>query len=812
MPELSSRVIDSSKGRRHSDRRRTERQKSVAAEEHDASSASVTLHGLSVLVVLVAAAIFTLTEHHGHRHSWWFTAELAVQMLFVPAAVVWIRKFRPDMQSSAFILPALLLVVILSLICEPFRRLMTGHGMSFEILVMHSQCNLMLGLAICGFRATYQRLAVMIGVFLTVFCCTISSGTALVLLTIVFAVLCLAWLTASWWESVHRRLLPENDRRISPLWTGALICTPVLILAAGGAAGGPSVTTAINGFLPSSGGTGEYDPWCRGGVNNGDALVAGNNNIRSFAPIEDAPFVDSDKPSLYDVFNESFDDPVFRPKQIQRSIALPGEQLKHIHQKMAEARKAGREFQLVRERRKTRQGRMHDVESDALFYVAGRLPAHLRMEVYEHFDGETWYPLDAKVSDSGPEIKQTEERAWLEVPVRGAGFDVFSEAETHTLTVSNLSGNVIPSPPHLAGVSIDRVDRADMYEISAYDIVSLQRESIPSMTPVHVVSHNVIPQILAETLSNRTPQRQDSTTVLPQESVDRIQQLANQWTADVPHGWGQVEAITSKLRTDYDLDREAALPPDCADPVAAFLFEEKRGPEYMFASSAACLLRTLGYSTRVVSGFYARPERYDARSRHTAVIAKDAHFWCEVFIGARTWMTVEASPGYHIRGPRKGIIERLTSLLWRTFETLVNRRWTVMSVLAIVCLLVWQRAVILDLGYTMRWKLKTGGDLCPQVIELAQLVDRRLRMSGFSRHAGTTMQRWASQPELRDVSDDLKRLGQLADQAAFGHGPARCSREELKQLADRCTLTRLRKVRRGRRAADHGYAATAQSS
>ena len=42
-----------------------------------------------------------------------------------------------------------------------------------------------------------------------------------------------------------------------------------------------------------------------------------------------------------------------------------------------------------------------------------------------------------------------------------------------------------------------------------------------------------------------------------------------------------------------------------SDAVEYFLFESRRGPDYLFATSAAVLLRSLGYQTRVVSGLYA---------------------------------------------------------------------------------------------------------------------------------------------------------------------------------------------------------------
>jgi hypothetical protein len=67
----------------------------------------------------------------------------------------------------------------------------------------------------------------------------------------------------------------------------------------------------------------------------------------------------------------------------------------------------------------------------------------------------------------------------------------------------------------------------------------------------------------------------------------------------------------------YAFDRSAHAPEDCPFPVGHFLFESKRGASYQFATAATMMLRSLGYSTRLVSGFYANPERFDVARKVT---------------------------------------------------------------------------------------------------------------------------------------------------------------------------------------------------
>ena len=136
-----------------------------------------------------------------------------------------------------------------------------------------------------------------------------------------------------------------------------------------------------------------------------------------------------------------------------------------------------------------------------------------------------------------------------------------------------------------------------------------------------------------------------------------IARLAERWAGDAQPGWAQVAAVVRHLRESCQYAPNAVVPAECHDAVGHFLLDSHRGPDYLFASAAAILLRHLGYPTRVVSGFYAAPKNFDARSRHTPVLARDVHFWAEADLGCRCWATVEATPGYEVLGPPAGIAQ-----------------------------------------------------------------------------------------------------------------------------------------------------------
>ena len=774
-------------------------------ENHDADSpviSTLRLQLASIAATLTAAIIFTLTEHDDHQHTMWCAFEVVMQMILVVVGTAFFRTRIRLFPDSSVLIPPILMAAAFSLLCEPIQRLFFDQGHSFEVLVMHCQCNLMLALSVCGFRLPFQRLAMLIAVFLTIFCCTISNARGLVPLTVLFSSASVLWLILSWWETVDCRLVSHEKRRPALRTMVGMVVTVLLLFSSLGF-GNNTVTSALKGFMPSSGGSGSYDPYSRGGVNDGDALVAGNENIRSFAPLNDAPFLDSDKPSLYDVFNDQFDEPPKRIKDQQKAIALPAELLKHVHQKMAEAKQAGREFSLIRDERLADRRRIRDLDSPAVLYVAGTVPARFRLEVYEHFDGVTWYPVGEFDSLDSPlnaaSMRTVDGRHWLEIPVAGRNLEVFGGATTHSLKIANLAGRTIPSPPHLAGVNIEHVDRDDMYQVSENAIVGLRRKSIPEMTPINLVSEYMIRERLASytNVALSSPKTTITRALPATEGSDILKRLAQEWTAGMPRGWRQISAIEEHLREHYVLDRSAVAAPEVDDAVVEFLTKTRRGPEYLFAASAATLLRSLGYPARLVSGFYADPGNYDARKQHTAVFAQNAHFWCEVGFGMDTWVTVEASPGYEIAQPPPGLLGQLWNRIVDLATYALHNALPLSCVLLGLTFAVLNRRSLIDVMLTLRWKLTTK--LTPQqrAIQLGTLVEQRLQLARLDRDSGTTLKRWVRRDDFSSIRREIFRVADIADRAMFGDGQFQlCDQQEMNRLATALSYRRLRRLRR----------------
>ncbi|REK17422.1 MAG: transglutaminase domain-containing protein [Planctomycetota bacterium] len=300
---------------------------------------------------------------------------------------------------------------------------------------------------------------------------------------------------------------------------------------------------------------------------------------------------------------------------------------------------------------------------------------------------------------------------------------------------------------------------------------------IPQLSVMHVES--------LQRSASDTPQlaKSSSNARVDTEDVDTkdIDALAREWTTGVDDGWQKVETICQRLRREFVLDAEHMAPADVDDVAAYFLFESKRGPDYLFATSAALLIRSLGYETRVVSGFYADPEHYDRQSRLTPIYVDDAHFWVEVLAQApgsessKTrgfhWLPVEPSPGYQVLLAPESLWSQWVSRAAVTWHALKRNPIPVLACLA-VCMAAWvKRAAVGDFLVTRWWEVHhRWGDARYRVIATLRLLDRRARVRGFPRPKGSPVERWQLTAAAREADDDTWSgpFRDLANWALYG--------------------------------------------
>jgi hypothetical protein len=97
-----------------------------------------------------------------------------------------------------------------------------------------------------------------------------------------------------------------------------------------------------------------------------------------------------------------------------------------------------------------------------------------------------------------------------------------------------------------------------------------------------------------------------------------------------------------------------------ADPLAAFLFEHRRGHCEYFAAAFATLLRSAGIAARVVGGFQGGV--WDPATNVAIFTGKNAHAWIEWYLPEVGWVLEDATPNRDAPrsnlGPLAGLMER----------------------------------------------------------------------------------------------------------------------------------------------------------
>lgn len=692
------------------------------------SSASKATPTLTLLMAAAAAVAFELAQADGALHITSVSVSLTAQALFTLIAVVICRKSHArNSEASPVLVWSLLSAGCVLFVGEVIVRELLQAGWPKEFWFLGLLRNTVLCLAALACWPKFARLSTVLSLFLAVFVSALPTHWIVQVLMIVYAVVGIWWLMGSYWEALEGHIVGSTQRRLSRRWL--VLPAGIAIASAGLLFGARHSTIALWGFMPTSGGNQGYDPNGRRGVNDGDALVSGADDPRSFGPVESDSFVESTQPSLYDALADTYGGPIKRNKRMEKAISLPMGLVKNVEQRMAQSKQAGREFNSVRKQPQQNRRELADRSGPALISVVGRTPLHLRLEVFDVFDGREWYPESSPTHSCLLEIEAQQGKPWLLTRTRSR-LDLLGPEDHHEVKVISLNTNRLPTPGVLDALHIDRVDRKDFFAWAQDSIICMTRPKLPELLVTHVRSRAANPKKLTQSFELGVHGTSQYRQLPTDAGTQRVAELAKSWVADVPSGWPQVHRVIEKLRSEYQVDDQATAPADCLNTVDYFLFHSRRGPDYLFASTATMMLRSLGYSTRLVSGFYAAPESYDRRSRQTPVLASDAHFWPEVFVGSDTWLPVEPTPGYSVLTPPPTFKERVIATLV-AFGDWLARHCLLLSVTLATLIAAWRcRVILLDRLLTWRAILFPGHPDRAAILRAFALLNRRFRAAG----------------------------------------------------------------------------------
>lgn len=732
-------------------------------------------YGLCCALVVCAHLATEIVLGDQHGQLWLILSKFTAIGLGV-GILCW-YAVRRNWQPTGMMTLLAIGVMVGPLIIEPLWRILFGVGHPFEIQLLIGFRNLALLNLIWAQTIKYERLAIVTSLFAMLFCISTSNDPSLIWICGLFMVLGICWLCVKYWSELRTDCV-RGEKRATPWPLFGIVA--VLLLGALLTISMPATvrTRMVEGYMPSSGGTGRADAYARSGVGDGDGLVAATKEALSFAPLEEAPFIEGEEPSLYDVFQDTYGKPKI-PKKYDRALSLPPELFNKNHHRMAKAKKSSRTFSIDRQAPQPKKHRhLQDTASNAMLHLVGPVPCHLREKTYDLFDGTEWIPEEDRPNHERKlSVTPVNHKPWITWSTRPSQFAATSD-EHHALRVLNVKTNRVLSPVNLKGVHIDLCDRADLFGWAQEDILTMRRSTLPGMTVIHVVSSLIDPRDLKCSDFN-LGYGQESYQVLPVGlGMSKIQKLAEEWTREAETDWEKVLAIRDHLRNEYRLDPSSVPPENCSNSLLWFLTESHSGPDYQFATAATVLCRSVGISCRAVSGLYASPDKFEFATQQTPVHPSDAHWWAEVYVGNQNWVTLEATPGYEQSQRSLGILAK-TGVLIVFGGELAIQYWPI--TLVIFLLTGWgirERGRIESQLLSWLWDLQfRGSDTSPgrlrtMILTTIRLLDRKLMLSktprSVSRTFGSQLAVDPTFPIASSMSEvDRKYLSRAFDWACY---------------------------------------------
>jgi hypothetical protein len=230
----------------------------------------------------------------------------------VGTAVVWVglaallARLVPVPTEGRRSPPRLVFLILLALTAAPFfveplRREWAGEGYPLELQMVFALRNLGLGLAACAGWLLCLRLACVVSLFLMLFAVATNDHPAVLTLLGLYSAAGSVWLMLVYWTGLRRFFVASDTAvalEVQPgheqlPWLAVFVAVGLVGCVLGAIAVGPRRAARVLGeWLPTSGGTGDYHPFARGGLNDGDDEVKGDN-ARSTGMTQSDSFLDS---------------------------------------------------------------------------------------------------------------------------------------------------------------------------------------------------------------------------------------------------------------------------------------------------------------------------------------------------------------------------------------------------------------------------------------------------------------------------------------------------------------------------------------
>jgi protein-glutamine gamma-glutamyltransferase len=726
----------------------------------------------TVVLLAVAYATCEVAAYADGRPRAFGVAFGGVLLVAAVLLAVLVRRPADPKQRLPWKFTALLAVgFTLPLAGEPLLRHLLGEGFPLELQVVNALRAF--GLLLAGLSAwpKLRRLAAVVALFLVLFASAMGDQPAIPYLLVAFALCGGGWLLFE-----HRASRGADTATVSGVLVKrvklrlpcreAVVFGVLAAVALGVVLAGPKrVMLTLGELVPTSGGSGDTDPFARYGVGDGPEETAGEN-ARTAGMVESEKLIEDNKDALVDVVSDMYGPPHKPRKEQEKMVAGGLTDVIQNHGKLPDNRKPSRDFDTARkgpgDARKPKDGSA----ARGRFEVEGRTPLHVRVVTYTRYAaGEHRWEQGRK---PGGRMFEHTGGEWMEVRGQPAG-DWYAADDRHQLKVADPTDNVVPTPANVCRFRIQRVDKAEYYEWEYDGVLTLAgRKKTPPGVVVNTDCRTVDTARLADD-SFPTFGFNPAYTEVPEPLAADLARIATGWAGHLPRGWPQVSAVLSKLRAEYILDRRARLPEGHPAPVLWFLEESRTGPDYLFASAAALLLRSLGYPTRFCLGYYAHPDKYDPATQHTPVGDDDLHLWPEVLLRDGQWLVVEPTPGYAVLPPLKPWQEQLADAVAAVGAWAGRNAVALTATVVLTVLLVVFRRRVADAAFTLKWALSPGRNWRQVALGTVKLLERRAALAGKRRGPGETLAEWVARLPNSDTA--LSQLRAVAEWAAYAPTP-----------------------------------------
>ncbi len=702
-----------------------------------------------LLVVAVSALLRAATVYRFRKPG-------SVKTVFAPVADATSRLRWLGNPSLQYTLA--LCLVAYPLVSKWILAPMVGDaGEAIELVWLTILQNVALCVAAFAKTSKQHWITILLSSFLILFGLASSDRNEVVFLIAVYGIMIAWWLMTRHWQTLERGFVASDSVPFVRLRIIAISSIVLVVAMIGGIVlRNGAIATSLDGFMPTSGGNQGADDAARQGVGNGEMLVAAKDQAFTFGPVDSELFLESQLPTLYDLASDVFGEAVKKNQLQQQTVAINAN-IQEASKEASESKKSGKEFSTVRSKTtKSKPDSMDGTKSRALLFLIGRTPLHLKMEAFDRFDGREWLQSDLvqrKEQGIRPKLETRNAKPWMRYAYYPRGL-VRSTDEPIAIKLIGYRSARIVSPSLLTACHIDQVDQPEFFGWTADGQPEMRnREFIPQLTVLreeysipnlHLLRHEASGYAKVSAGEGDRSLLESYLQVPAGRDSLREEALRRAGAAEIGT-WRGVEAIVESIRQEGAYSPDERVPAECSNVVEHFL-QQRKGPDYLFATTAAMLLRSVDVPCRLVSGFYARPDNFNLRAGQTEVFPEDLHTWIEVYVNGM-WIPVETTPGFESPQEFRTWIQWAMETLWWWRDRMLEHPFRFVLWAALIGWVIIVRHRIIDGMITAVWFMLSWRSLEGRIRSTLGLIRWRAwlyrpSLTRSPQSSGITFARW----------------------------------------------------------------------